>query len=446
MNRKLKSLYLTMILDRRYIRFREALTDIRQLFSLKKRVVSVFLQLDDPYSYLLSCHLEALIQRYGKKVDFRIYLCQALSGEFMPQPGMLADYALVDARRLANEFGIPFLDKGDAPAIEFRKSLLDFLAGEQDEEDFADTIARALAGYWRGDAEGVSKLIGRPGSGSDETNVLVGKHQLLLRKMGHYLCATMHYAGTWYWGMDRLPYLVGRLDGQKLNRYKDPIPALKTMAEATKLKLPATAPAAAKSLPPLEFFYSFRSPYSYIAMKSTFAIAKAFGLMLEVKPVLPMVASGMSMPTTKLMYIVKDAAREARRKKVPFGRVADPVGAGIERCMAAFYYAKSQNRHFDFMIEAGRAIFAEGIDLATDEGMQVVAERAGLFWPELEEAFRDETWRHEVKKNREELSEAGLWGVPVTKIGEHAFWGQDRDWMLAHTIEDLCQTGEGIMV
>jgi 2-hydroxychromene-2-carboxylate isomerase len=78
--------------------------------------------------------------------------------------------------------------------------------------------------------------------------------------------------------------------------------------------------------------------------------------------------------------------------------------------------------------------------------MQVIAERCGLFWPELQEGLKEEEWRHIAKKNREDLSEAGLWGVPVVKIGEHAFWGQDRDWLLARTIEDLCHGGEGIMV
>jgi len=152
------------------------------------------------------------------------------------------------------------------------------------------------------------------------------------------------------------------------------------------------------------------------------------------------------MPRAKLLYIVKDADREARRRKIPFGKIADPAGAGAERCIAAFYYAKTQHRQFDFLLEAGKAIFADGIDVATDEGMQVVAERAGLFWPDLEEGMKDEHWRHEAKKNREQLSEAGLWGVPTLKIGEHVFWGQDRDWLLAHTIEDLCQGAEGFMV
>ena len=446
MKRQLRSLYLTWLIDERCIRLRDAMFELRRLLTLKKRVVSVFLQLDDPYSYLLSYYLEPLMQRYKSKVQFRIYLCQGLSGAYSPQPGMLAEYAVHDARKMAAEFGVPFLDVGNTPTIEFRKHLLDFLATEQDEPDFAETMISALKYYWRGDAEGVSKFVGRTVGGADETNVLVGKNQILLRKMGHYNCATIHYAGEWYWGADRLLYLTQRLDRQKLNRFKDAPPELASLIEATRFKLPATPPAAAKALPPLELFYSFRSPYSYLSLKATFAIAKSFGLRLVIRPVLPMVQRGFEMPRAKILYIVKDANREAKRKKMPFGKIADPVGEGAERCIAAFYYAVAQNRQFDFVLEAGKAVFAEGIDVATDEGMQVVAERAGLFWPELSEALKDDEWRHRAKQNREDLSEVGLWGVPVIKIGDAAFWGQDRDWMIARHIEDLCNSGEGIMV
>ncbi len=44
------------------------------------------------------------------------------------------------------------------------------------------------------------------------------------------------------------------------------------------------------------------------------------------------------------------------------------------------------------------------------------------------------------------MTEAGVWGVPSFKIGELALWGQDRDWLLARMIEDMCHTGDGIMV
>jgi 2-hydroxychromene-2-carboxylate isomerase len=446
MKRKLRSLYLTFLLDERCIKLRRFMFELRRMLTLRKRTVSVFLQLDDPYSYLLSYYLEAAMRRYQHKVQFRFYLCQALGGEFMPQPGMLAEYALQDSKLLARELSVPFLDVGDTPAVEFRRPLLDFLATEHEEEDFPETFIKALSLYWRGDAEGVSRLLGHPGGGADETNVIVGKNQLLLRKMGHYSCATMHYGGEWYWGVDRLHYLIRMLDRMKLNRFKEPAPELASMIEAMKFKLPAAAPAAARELPPLEMFYSFRSPYSYIALKRVYAIAQAFGLRLEVRPVLPMVMRGVSLPRSKLLYIVKDANREAIRRKVPFGKIADPVGDGAERCIAAFYYAKGEKRHYDFLLEAGKAIFSEAIDVSTDEGMQVVAERSGLFWPDLQKAMQDEGWRDLAKQNREVLTETGHWGVPVFKIGDQVFWGQDRDWLLARKIEDMCHGGEGIVI
>ena len=190
MNRKLRSVFLTVILDSRFIALKHALYELRRMLTFRKRVVHVFLQLDDPYSYLLSHYLEHVATRYNR-VKFRFYLCQALSGEFMPQPAMLAEYAVADCKLLAREFGVPFLDIGDAPAVEYRRPLLDFLAEEHEEEDFVQTFTKALAVYWRGDTEGAARSIGRAGADQASTNVLVGKNQLLLRKLGHYNCATM---------------------------------------------------------------------------------------------------------------------------------------------------------------------------------------------------------------------------------------------------------------
>ena len=445
MNRKLRSVFLTVILDSRFITLKHILLELRRRLTFKKRVVHVFLQLDDPYSYLLSHYLEHVAHRYPK-VEFRFYLCQALRGEFMPQPGMLAEYAVTDCKLLAKEFGVPFLDKGDAPAVEYRRPLLDFLADEHDDEEFVQTFTKALATYWRGDTEGAARLIGRAQPEQASTNVLVGKNQLLLRKMGHYNCATMYYGGEWYWGVDRLLYLTDRFDGQGLNRFDEPVPELKSLQQAMQMKLPATVPAKAECLPPLEMFHSFRSPYSYIALTRAFRIADAFGLKLEVRPVLPMVMRGLSVPGSKLLYIANDSNREAQRLEVPFGKIADSVGVGAERCIAAFYYAQGEGKERDFLYIAGQAIWSKAIDVATDEGMQIVAKRAGLFWPDVKAAMEDDAWRQAVEANRESLTEAGLWGVPSFRIGELALWGQDRDWLLARKIEDMCHDGEGIMI
>ena len=425
MNRKLQSLYLTVILDPRVIRFKRTFTEIRRRLLFRNRVVHVFVQLDDPYSYLLSHYLGHVATRYNK-VEFRYYLCQALRGEYMPQPGMLAEYAVRDCRLLAQEFGVPFLDVGDAPAVEYRRPLLDFLADEHEDEEFPKTLAKALAVYWRGDAEGAAKL--------------------LMRKMGHYNCATMHYGGEWYWGVDRLLYLVSRFEDEGLNQFQEPVPELQSLEQAMQLNLPATVPAKAESLPTLEMYHSFRSPYSYLSLTRVFKIADAFGLKLQVRPVLPMVMRGLSVPKSKLLYIAKDANREAKRLKVPFGRISDSVGIGAERCIAAFYYAEAQGKERDFLYTVGQAIWSKAIDVAEDEGMQIVAKRCGLFWPELKEAIENDDWRGQAEANREALTKIGLWGVPSFRIGDLTLWGQDRDWLLARKIEDLCHAGEGIMI
>ena len=60
MNRKLRSLFLTVILDSRFISLKRTLAELRRRLTFKTRVVHVFLQLDDPYSYLLSHYLEVV--------------------------------------------------------------------------------------------------------------------------------------------------------------------------------------------------------------------------------------------------------------------------------------------------------------------------------------------------------------------------------------------------
>ncbi len=407
MKRHMRGLYLAWLLDSRAIAARRTVREILRTLMFRKRTVDVFLQLDDPYSYLLSHYLAVIREQYAK-ITFRYYLGQSLRGDYMPEPGLAAEYAVYDCKELARELGVPFLDVGNTPVVEYRRSLLDFLAEEHDEEDFPDTFTRALALYWRGDSEGVQRMLGRVQPERAETSVLVGRNQLLLRKMGHYSCATLHYQGEWYAGTDRLPYFVDRLDGWKLKRFDEAVTALASLRQAQKLSLPATRPSRAAALPPFELFYSFRSPYSYLSLERVFRIADAFGLRLDVRPVLPMVMRGMKVPRAKLRYIVQDANREARKHGVAFGRIADSLGRGAERCIAAFYYAKGEGRERDFLLEAGKAIFADAIDVATDDGMAQVAERAGLFWPDLKKSLADDSWRDNEAANRQAFAEAGL--------------------------------------
>ena len=302
-------------------------SELRRKLTGQPHVVSAFLQLDDPYSYLLALYLPDLASQYD--IELRVYLSQALGEGYQAAPEMLAEYSAVDAQRLARELGVPFLDKGAAPPVEHRRVLLDYLAACAGREDFLTEFSQVLAAYWRGDNEAAARRsdAGRAGQGDK----VIAESQALQKRLGHYNSAMLHYGGEWYWGVDRLHYLSARLDELGCALAEAGNSRLASIRQAMHVSLPVKPPTAAKELPPLELFVSFRSPYSYLTLQRAYEIVDAFGLDLRLRPVLPMVMRGMQVPREKLLYLAKDTMREADRRGVPYGKIADPVGEGVER-------------------------------------------------------------------------------------------------------------------
>ncbi len=441
--RKLRSRFISALLSPGVQSASRRLQETRRRLLRRPHVVSAFLQLDDPYSYLLAHYLPGLRDHYD--IELRLYLSEAHGGAYQPAPDLLAEYAVRDCERLARELGIPFLDKGTSPPVEHRRSMLDTIASGQVGMDSDEELLQALQVFWRGDAEAAARR-SAAAEIRGQSDPVIQDSKNLQRSLGHYNSAMLHYAGEWYWGVDRLHYLLQRLDDLSLARDKGHLPLLSSLGQATQVTLPIAPPTAAKSLPPLEFFHSVRSPYSYLALGRVAEIADAFGLTLKIRPVLPMVMRGMQVPRAKLLYIVKDAAREAARRGVAFGRIADPVGPGAERSLAVFFYAEAQNRGKEFLLILGEAIWAQGIDVATDAGMRKVIANTGLSWPDVQSAMESGSWCDAAVENRDSMMASGSWGVPTLRLGDFVAWGQDRDWLLVRHIEEFCDTGDGIIV
>ena len=439
---RVRSAILNLVFSERVSNTKRRIAEVRRKLMGRRHVVSVFIELDDPYSYLLCHYLPEFAAHYD--VELRCHLTEAITGAFRPAPELYSEYAMNDCRRLARELGIPFLDKG-TPPVEYRLALLDSLATAADRDDFQNELLDAISAYWRGDLRAVTRIAEGAGT-SGIAAALLEKNQRRLARLGHYNAATINYAGEWYWGVDRLHYLCERLDALGAQRGEGAPPGIASISQVMHVNLPVKPPAAASELPPLEFFYSFRSPYSYLALRRFMDIADAYGLELRLRPVLPMVMRGMQVPKTKLLYIVADTMRESRRLKVPFGKMADPVGAGVERCFAVLQYAIAEKRERDFLLNAGAAIWSEAVDVATDEGLRKVTAKSGLFWPDAKASIEIDAWRQIATDNRESMMESGSWGVPTVRIGDFVTWGQDRDWLLVRKIEELCDTGDGILV
>lgn len=239
----------------------------------------------------------------------------------------------------------------------------------------------------------------------------------LRTKLGHYGSAMTWFEGEWYWGLDRLHHLENRLGGQ------------------SPLFSPIPEPDAASG-GMLDVFLSLRSPYSYLAAMRLFDLAERWQATIRLRPVLPMVMRALPVPRSKRFYIVRDCKREAERLGLPFGRIADPVGIGVERGLALLVGEINRGRGRAFLQAYMTAIWSQGVDAASDAGLRRICEVAGVSWDQAGKDLSDDAWRAVVEANRVELFEHGHWGVPSFKVGDRIAFGQDRLWLAGRWLEE----------
>jgi 2-hydroxychromene-2-carboxylate isomerase len=176
----------------------------------------------------------------------------------------------------------------------------------------------------------------------------------------------------------------------------------------------------------LEYFYSFRSPYSYLSAPRAFMLPMRFEIDLHFRGVIPMVMRGQSVPRAKGIHTLRDGAREARRLGMPFGPMHDPVGEGAMRCLLIAAYAREEGAVREFVLQAGGAIWGRAADVASDDGLRPICEHSGLRWEDCERALIDPRLLEIVEADTSALGALGHWGVPVFVFRGELFWGQDR--------------------
>lgn len=370
--------------------------------------VEWFHRLDDAHSVLLGQALEQIRGSYDVQIVGRTV--SPTPDSLAPQAELLRRYAARDARQIAPHYGLKLGNSGPEPrAVEEAHASLTEVEGSPDYVQAANKAAESL---WSGAA--------MPGT-TVSANPALEPNRRRLHRLGHYQSGMLYFDGEWYFGVDRLPLLLNRLKEEGLGpaaSHWRPEPFFSDVP-------PPPKPAH------VELFYSARSPYSYLALRRALDIAESANVPLKIRPMLPMVMRGEPVPRVKRFYLVRDAAREARRHGIPFGRIRDPVGSGVERVLAVFVAARTRGLPaLRFLERAATAIWSEGVEVAGDRGLRAVCEDSGISWEFATEALRDESWRTEVAVNQRALLELGHWGVPTFRVGEQVLWGQDRLWLL----------------
>lgn len=195
-----------------------------------------------------------------------------------------------------------------------------------------------------------------------------------------------------------------------------------------------------------DLFFSFRSPYSYLAVGRYRAMAEEYDLAIALRTVWPIAIRDPGILFTGNpnagRYIFIDAARSAQMLGIPYRWPRpDPVVQNlmtreiaaeqplIHRLCRMGQAAERAGRGLAFAHEVATIIWSGTVD-EWHEGdhLAVAAARAGLDFAALEaEAMADaEALDAEITANHAALEAAGHWGVPTLVFEGEPFFGQDR--------------------
>ncbi|NNL65591.1 MAG: hypothetical protein HKP30_05065, partial [Myxococcales bacterium] len=179
----------------------------------------------------------------------------------------------------------------------------------------------------------------------------------------------------------------------------------------------------------IRFYFSFRSPYAWLATERLEAELGDLGVPIERVPIYPtpeMFPNDPSALPNKVAYLVQDIRRLVRAQglSVRFPSVADCDWAVPH---AAFLGAQVQGAGQAFMVEIFRKRFAEGQDVGQDAVIGDAAERAGLDRAAVLEAAHSEAFQTEASAGWTRGVEAdGIFGVPSFVFAGKLYFGQDR--------------------
>lgn len=385
-------------------------------------------RVDDPWSHLLLQLLPALLATYDVKLA-----CVTLPlppEAYFPRPDLVARHALRDAADLSRHCMLDFRSSGRPPSAEWAAlASARLLAAEGDSAAYL-TLASALGEALFTDNHARLHALCTSGAPvAAEASERLAANQRRQVAEGHYNSGMIRFGQTWYWGVDRLNHLEHDLMCAGRRRPNACVGVLqrRPAGEAT-VGVPTID---AEQVPlVIDYYCSFRSPYAYLAAQRVFDLQRRYPVRVYPRLILPMKMAGYVIPEIKAQYFRADPAREALQHGVRFGSFCDPYGPGLERAMALVGFADSFGRLEAYILSVMQGVWADGIDTATDDGMQRLVQRAGLSWTEARPHLDDVGWRTWADRHRADLEALGQYAAPTFRLDNWITWGQDRLWML----------------
>ena len=195
---------------------------------------------------------------------------------------------------------------------------------------------------------------------------------------------------------------------------------------------------------PVDVYWSFRSPYSYLATPELLQLREDYNVKVNLRVVLPIAVRSKkalfdpnNMKPVK--YIILDSLRRAQFLGIPMGFPRpDPIVQDMQtfqlaeeqpyifRLSQLGVEAQRQGKGIDFAANVSALIFGGTENWDKGDHLTKAASEAGLNLAEMETAVAKGNHREEVEANHAALEAAGHWGVPTIVLRNEPFFGQDR--------------------
>lgn len=194
-----------------------------------------------------------------------------------------------------------------------------------------------------------------------------------------------------------------------------------------------------------ELYFSFRSPYSYLAVGRYRAMTEKYDLDIALRPVWPLAIREPDFFERNhpnwLGYTMRDMLRVAQFHDIPFGAPRpDPIVQDvatrriaadqphIRRVTRMGQAAARRGSGLPFAHEAGQLIWGGQENWHEGEHLASALARGGLDPAEIERevAAQPDALDAEIAANQDALEAAGHWGVPTLVFDGEPFFGQDR--------------------
>ena len=195
----------------------------------------------------------------------------------------------------------------------------------------------------------------------------------------------------------------------------------------------------------VDVFWSFRSPYSYLATGRLMALQEDLGLEINARPVLPLAVRTPEFfaQVNPLFpsYLVRDVMRLGEFLGIPIRWPRpDPVVMNpdrtypleqpyIHRLTRLGVAAAERGQGLAFLDEVSKVIWDGSVeDWHQGNHLSSAAARAGLDLDELDRAITSNPnhFSDAIEENQQALEAAGHWGVPTMVFNGEPFFGQDR--------------------